>query len=476
MVINLLDKPKSLPNSEGFYTIIYLLLLLKLILMKALYIPMLILALFAMPAFGQGLKVLDVVDDGSGELTLNLSLLTSDISSYELFIDGVSYGVFSGGQSSVTIPTPSLGEHLIDITVTSRFSGAQGQVSFILNLIPEEELEAPLVIVPQFLTDAAKFIVDKIPGGEDTVGITTILTTTAVAASSAVSAVSIFTSLADMVNYLVHVFISILELIGIKKRSKPWGTVYDSLTKRPLPFSKVKLMDQHSRVLETKIADKEGRYGFLISPESLTGEGLEIQIMAEKRGYSFPSKKVSPPHDTILYENVYTGGIVKIQTASAANFDLPMDPLKVTAKELAKIPKMKLHNTFTRIADIGFWVGLVTAPLSFIADPNLFSFAVLVVFLILAFFRIFGLRERPFGVVMDDTVRKPMSFALITLNDVQGARKGFTVSDEQGRYFLVTEKGEFDLNIFTPADIAPQRSTKEHIISKRGWIAQEVHL
>ena len=69
-----------------------------------------------------------------------------------------------------------------------------------------------------------------------------------------------------------------------------------------------------------------------------------------------------------------------------------------------------------------------------------------------------------------------MPFALITLNDKLGHRKGFTVSDEQGRYFLVTGKGDFDINVFTPADVQPQRSTVKEIHTKRGWIVDEIKL
>ena len=222
----------------------------------------------AAPVYAQE-QVLDVYDDYSGELTLNLSRLTSDISEFEIFMDGNSMGVFSGTQSSVTIPSPSHGEHLIEIIVTSKQTGAQGQVSFVLNFIPKEEEEFPLFPIPTAVREAAGKIVGYIPGGDRTVDVTSVVTTTAVAASSTMSAFSFFTSGADIINYLIHVFISFLEIIGIRKRAKPWGTVYNAFTKKPIPFAKVRLLDEHSRMMESKIADKDGRFGFLISPKSL---------------------------------------------------------------------------------------------------------------------------------------------------------------------------------------------------------------
>jgi len=435
----------------------------------------------AVPFCAQGQQILDVYDDDSGKLVLNLSKLTSDISEYELFFDEISQGIFLRDQSSVTLPAPSYGEHTVRIIVTSAFSGAKAEVFFILNYLPfeeerEEEEEEFIIPVPEFIQKIAKKIVEIIPGGDTTIDTTTTITTTAVAASSAIASASFFTSIADIINYLIHVFISILEIFGIRKRSKPWGTVYDSVTKKPIPFVKVKLLDEHSRILESKITDKEGRFGFLISPKSLVGEGIKIQLIAEKKSYSFPSAKVEPPKDTILYENVYAGGVITIQVDKAANFDLPMDPEKIELKEVVKIPARKFHNFYTKIIDFSFWVGFITAPLGYLSDPNLFSFIILILFLILAFFRVFGLKEKPYGLVIDAENKKPMPFALITLNDKLGHRKGFTVSDERGRYFLITPKGDFNLNIFTPADIQPQRSTVKEVETKKGWIAEEIKL
>ncbi len=170
---------------------------------------MLIASMFLLtPFYAQGVQILDVIDDNSGELTLNLSRMTPDLSSYELLIDGFSHGVFSGDQSSVTIPSPSHGEHEINIIVTSRFTGAQGEVSFILNFIPSKEVAVPIFPVPTFVREAAGKVVEYIPGGDTTVDATSIISTTAVAASSTVALSSLFASGAVLFNYLLHVFIS----------------------------------------------------------------------------------------------------------------------------------------------------------------------------------------------------------------------------------------------------------------------------
>jgi hypothetical protein len=64
----------------------------------------------------------------------------------------------------------------------------------------------------------------------------------------------------------------------------------------------------------------------------------------------------------------------------------------------------------------------------------------------------------------------------MTLNDATGKRVAFAVSDEQGRYFLVAEKGKYELVIYTSAVVQPPRQTKQTIESKKGWITREIKL
>ena len=126
------------------------------------------------------------------------------------------------------------------------------------------------------------------------------------------------------------------------------------------------------------------------------------------------------------------------------------------------------------IADAGFWLGLVMVPLNFVLQPNPFSFGVLCLFLGTASLRIFGLSEHPFGLIKDSQTGRVMPFALITLTDAAGKRAGFAVSDEQGRYFLVVQKGVYEMTVSTSAAVQPLRQTKVTIDARKGWITKSL--
>jgi hypothetical protein len=126
------------------------------------------------------------------------------------------------------------------------------------------------------------------------------------------------------------------------------------------------------------------------------------------------------------------------------------------------------------MADAGFWLGMIMVPLSFLVNPNPFTFGTLCVFLGTASLRLFGITEHPFGTVKDAKTGAAMPFALMTLNDTAGKRIAFAVSDERGRYFMVVEKGEYTLTVFTPAAIQPPRKAMQTVRAKKGWITREI--
>lgn len=262
----------------------------------------------------------------------------------------------------------------------------------------------------------------------------------------------------------------------LPERKSIWGTVYDSQTKRPIPFVKVQLLDHHQRVLETRVADKDGRYGFLTSPSSLAAQHMGIFILPTHKKYFFPSK-IRDHLDMFIYNSRYYGEMVTVSAENIINFDIPMDPeSSLTLPGTAIAPSIALGIGVAALADIGFWLGLVTVPLHFILNPNPFTFGTMCLFLGVASLRIFGISEHPYGTVIDVQTGRAMPFALITLSNQDGERVAFTVSDERGRYVLLGKSKHFRLDVATPSAVTPPRRSSLVLSSKRGWITEVLHV
>ncbi|MCC6404782.1 MAG: carboxypeptidase regulatory-like domain-containing protein [Candidatus Yanofskybacteria bacterium] len=270
---------------------------------------------------------------------------------------------------------------------------------------------------------------------------------------------------------------SALGALGIlPKRKKTWGTVYDSNTKRPIPFAKVQLLDRNKRVLEVRIADREGRYGFLTTPESLMEQSVQVALVASALNYRFPSRAQASV-DTFIYNNLYYGDLVTVDDAVLISFDIPMDPEQPSRAPLVvKSPSVALGASVAALADAGFWLGLIMVPLNFVLMPNPFTLGTLFLFLGTASLRLWGIQEHPFGVVIDAATKSAMPFALITLDDMTGRRVAFAVSDERGRYFLVAPRGTYRMTAQTPASVVPPRRSTQTIDIAKGWITRSFAL
>lgn len=274
---------------------------------------------------------------------------------------------------------------------------------------------------------------------------------------------------------------SFLQVFGLKKRTKVWGTVYDSRTKHPIAFARVQILDEANRVLENRFADRDGRFGFLLRPPSENEPVRHVRLVAAKEGYEFPSKEVGPGTDFGVYEHVYLGTVIEVTSETALTYDIPLDPVAVQGKP-AHMPFVgAITNTWETVLNIGFYAGLVLIPYNMILHPSIPNFIIGIVFFAANGYRIFKV-YRPYGHVNDIASGQTVPFSLVTLHDESGKRLAFAVSDEIGRYFLTAHHREnVQVRVHTPANIVPPRSTTEDFSRhskdiKRGWITKDMRV
>jgi hypothetical protein len=293
-----------------------------------------------------------------------------------------------------------------------------------------------------------------------------------VAISSLILTSSILSGV-PILNHLFYLSVVLFQILGIRKRPKPWGTVYDAVTKKPIAFARVEILNEQMRKLQSVITDENGRYGFLVSESTMAGERLHLQAFRTK--YVFPSKEISSPVEQELYANIYRGGSVGIENG-ITNFDIPMDPVDKTASQgfYFGIVSVKLNKIFTSLADILFMAGVVLGVTNAIINPNKTSIIILFVVLLTFLLRIAGFKMKPFGITRDSITNQVLPFGFIALHDKNGQRINFTVSDDKGRYFLLTKKGAFTLKASTPAHILPARLKEVPIFTHKGWISKEI--
>ncbi len=290
------------------------------------------------------------------------------------------------------------------------------------------------------------------------------------ATSVSTAAVGLAVAAAVAQNEVAATSFSMLQIVGLRKRAKVWGVVYDSASKRPIPLAKIELLDASGRVLETRFADRDGRYGFLTSPASLHQQELRVIVRVEKPGYRFPSTfSLTGTTDYVVYDNIYRGGEIVLQGDSLVRFNIPMDPTSKTRASWSGFG-LGLIGTFgDRVLSLGFYIGIVVVPLNWWFAPTVKNIVIGAIFIVMNGIRMFAL-YRPYGATLDATTGKRLPFALVTLHDLQGTRLGFSVSDEHGRFILSGEQGkDYELIAYTPANVSPQRSIRLRVRGFRCW-------
>jgi hypothetical protein len=284
---------------------------------------------------------------------------------------------------------------------------------------------------------------------------------------------------ASTLNFLQYRFSLIPVFFRLRRRPRPWGSVYDSRTKRPLPYTRVEILNDKSRKLESVISDAEGRYGFLTAGKFADDHNPQISLRAEQKGYAFPSKEEPTTNEKTIYPNIYRGGLIGV-AGDTVNFDLPMDAahpeVRTGLGKHFKITSAKMNTALVILVNTMFVTGVIFGVMSYVFEQSLLNTMLIGLILMNLVLRISGFKMKSFGTTKIRGTNKAMAFSFIAIHDMDGQRVSFTVSDELGRYFLLAPKGDYVLKAYTPAHISPMRTTEVSISTKRGWINQEVEI
>ena len=234
---------------------------------------------------------------------------------------------------------------------------------------------------------------------------------------------------------------------GLKRRTPPWGTVYDSVTKQPIDPAFVTVKDESGKVVAESITDIDGRYGFLL-PDG------KYFISAAKTNYEFPSKKlIGKPADE-MYRDLYFGEPITITSGQVIDKNIPLDQKNFDWNEEAKrnqdvmVFHKKNDKLFRKIGNYVFKIGSLISIVSVILNPSTYNIVILLVYVLISVLSHYGVKGKKLGFIRDRNTGQPFSFAIfrVTAQDHQTVlRSG--VCDAQGRYYCIVPKGEYYVDV-----------------------------
>ncbi len=279
----------------------------------------------------------------------------------------------------------------------------------------------------------------------------TVSTAGAVAGVSVSIATSLFAdplSLSELFLIPIRLWGLLMAAIGIKKRNKPWGTVYDAITKQPLDPAYLVLENMEGQEIATSITDLDGRYGFLVSPG-------KYKILVSKTNYIFPSAKMSKKMSDELYPDLYFGDTFEVKReGEIIARNIPMDPIKFDWNEFAKSQQslMKFYNKrdlwLARFSNILFAFGFTVTSVAVLVAPRTYNIITFVIYVILFVLKRTALKPKPNGFILEKITGNPYSFAIIRVFSVVTNQEVIhKIADRMGKYYCLIPNATYYVKI-----------------------------
>lgn len=307
-------------------------------------------------------------------------------------------------------------------------------------------------ILPQALTGALTSATGTtgIVGGVVLIGFTDIGTAYTGFASLSIIAAEflngLLSLLLDLPLQLMRLVNLFMEVLGFKQKPKPWGVLYDALTKQPVDPAIITLFKKEGETyveVETRIPDFQGRFGFLVD----TGT---YAIKVTRQNYSFPSKRLAGATTDGDRNNLYFGGDIAVENPDLINVNIPLDPLNYDWNQENKPTSYKKHFIgLNLVKNIVFTIGIVLSAVIYIIKPTTFN---LIVFLLYPITFIFGhvlVKRKKWGIVYDEETHETLPHVTVkAVKDITGHEitEGSVITDRLGRYYLILNEGTHYLN------------------------------
>ncbi len=252
--------------------------------------------------------------------------------------------------------------------------------------------------------------------------------------------------LPDVVLSSIRGWSMFLTALGIRRRKRPWGTVYDSVTKQPLDPVYVSLFNLDGIEVASSITDIDGRYGFLVSP------GV-YKILPKKTNYIFPSRTLSNNFSDELYKDLYFGDYLNVAAGEVIIKNIPMDSINFDWNEFAK-NKGKIFRFYSkrelRIARISNWLftlGFTSATFALIVSPGRFNLIIFALYIVIFIFRRTNFKFKARGRILEQD-GTPLAFAIVRVFSKEtNVEMAHSTVDQMGRYHILLPNGTYYVKI-----------------------------
>lgn len=269
-----------------------------------------------------------------------------------------------------------------------------------------------------------------------------VVTTSTSVATVTVGVAAVSGGLTQIPYYIAQLFFGVLSFFGFRKTGKPYGYVYDSVTKKPVSRAVVRIYDNGSRLVWTDVTDMFGAFNANLEPG-------KYKMLVRKSGYEYPSRIIVGKSDYPL-EPVYKGELVTFSKKSSIKYVVPLDPKRTSRLEgFSLAAKSRILFILKQFNVLIFAVGIALALYAYNKFPTTQNLVVLVVYIpaVVLLLRSILSSSQSHGKVTERG-GKPVAGVMVALKELEFDRYlGKRVTGKNGEYQFVVPKGVYQLEI-----------------------------
>ena len=254
-------------------------------------------------------------------------------------------------------------------------------------------------------------------------------------ALAGVAALNVATAAGTLPSIPSYLYLLFSQFIGLfsRRKQKSWGVVFNALTKLPIDLALVRLInDQTNRVVQTRVTDVHGRFGFFVTRGS-------YRVEVRKHGFAFPAPYLISKTEDPTFGKIYNGEVITVDTESMYLIpNIGLDP----QEDSRQVTQVRVDQVKKGIQAAVSYSGVAAAVVAFVISPTiLVSLALLFHVLTFIFVRRVHMiaKVREWGVVFDGATNVALSKAVVRIFDARYNKLLETqVTRGKGRYaFLV---------------------------------------
>ncbi len=253
----------------------------------------------------------------------------------------------------------------------------------------------------------------------------------------------------DVFGSVVFIFILCLILritkpvyVKFKRRKSGFGTVFNSVTGKPVDLARIRLVDEHGLTVASAVTDNYGHYRLTVMPGEYTVE-------VTKPGFVFPSAFVKARKISTTYYSILPARRIRIKDHGIVTKNIAVDPTD-GMKKRSKVFKSGIVLNDNLLLAIAYISPFVAGIYPFLRRTSIALWAILAAYIVVLTYRLthFTPGKPAYGVITDAKTGEPLERVVVRLFDGKFNKVLYTqITSVKGRYAFLVNRGAYYMTL-----------------------------